>query len=162
MSGFLYYNNTNGVPNGNPTGATHFYNYLRMRWGDGTSVVYNGKDGYPPTAPGPVCNFMYPGNPSTDEHDWGIGGTCSTSPVLTGWDEVSAGNTPADRRMLESAGPFTLMPGAVNVITTGVAWAKANSGGAAASVSLLRVTDDKAQALFDNCFKVLTAPMLRM
>ncbi len=101
---------------------------------------------------------MYPGSPTTDEHDWGTGGNCTTSPSLPAWDEVLAGNTPADRRMLESAGPFTLKPGSVNVITTGVVWARATSGGAQASVKLLQVVDDKAQALFDNCFRVLDGP----
>lgn len=156
MSGFLYYDNESS-PKGNPVGATHFYNYLRMRWGNGLPVVYNGTNGYSPQI-GPPCNFMFPGNPSSDEHDWGIGGNCSTIPTLPGWDEVTAGTVPADRRMLQSAGPFTLMPGAVNVITTGVVWARATSGGAQASVKLLRITDDKAQALFDNCFKVLDGP----
>lgn len=156
MSGFLYYDNTNSVPNGNPTGATHFYNYLKMKWGDGTDVKYGG-NGYSST--GPICNFMYPGNPSTDLHDWGIGGNCSvTTPTLPAWDEVLAGNTAADRRMLQSAGPFTLKPGSVNVITTGVVWAQATAGGAQASVKLLQVVDDKAQALFDNCFRVLDGP----
>jgi hypothetical protein len=155
MSGFMYYNNINGVPNGNPLGATHFYNYLKMKWGDGSNVKYGG-DGY--TSIGPVCKFMFPG--TSDSHDWGLGAasTCSTTPTLAAWDENIAGNTPADRRMLETAGPFTLMPGAVNVITTGVVWARANAGGAKASVKLLQVVDDKAQALFDNCFKVLDGP----
>jgi hypothetical protein len=155
MSGFLYYDNKNGVPFGNPTGATHFYNYLKMKWGDGNPVTYGG-NGY--NTGGPACHFMYPGNPSSDLHDWGTGGNITTTPTLPGWDEVTANNTPADRRMLESAGPFTLMPGAVNVITTGVVWARANAGGAQASVKLLQVVDDKAQALFDNCFKVLDGP----
>ena len=157
MSGFLYYDNTNGVPYGNPSGATHFYNYLRSKWGDGTPVQY-GKNGYQTGAKD--CKFMYPGNPSTDLYDWGIGGSCldTTKPTLPGWDEVTAGNTPGDRRMLQSAGPFTLKPGALNVITTGVVWARAVSGGSQASVSLLRKVDDKAQALFDNCFKVLDGP----
>ena len=154
MSGFLYYDNINGVTNGNPSGATHFYNYLRMKWGDGTSVTYGGNGSGGTQA----CQFMYPGSPTSDLHDWGIGGNCSTTPTLAAWDEVSAGNTPADRRMLESAGPFTLLPGAVNVITTGVVWARATAGGAQASVKLLKVVDDKAQALFDNCFKVLDGP----
>ncbi len=37
-------------------------------------------------------------------------------------------------------------------------WARAVSGGPWASVELLRVVDDKAQALFDNCFKVIDGP----
>lgn len=158
MSGFLYYDNTNNVPYGNPSGATHFYNYLRMMWGDGIPVRYDGAKGYNTTGTGPICNFMYPGVPTTDLHDWGIGGDCSTSPTLPDWDEVSAVNTPQDRRQLSSAGPFTLKPGSVNVITTGVVWARATSGGAQASVKLLQVVDDKAQALFDNCFRVLDGP----
>jgi hypothetical protein len=39
-----------------------------------------------------------------------------------------------------------------------VPWARATSGGAWASVELLRVVDDKCQALFDNCFKVIDGP----
>lgn len=154
MSGFLYYDNETSAK-GNPSGATHFYNYLRMKWGNGLPVQYGG-NGF--GSGGPSCNFMFPGNPTTDEHDWGIGGNCSTIPTLPAWDEYLAGTTAADRRMLETAGPFTLQPGAVNVITTGVVWAKATSGGAQASVKLLQVVDDKAQALFDNCFKVLDGP----
>lgn len=151
MSGFLYYDNVNGVPWGNPFSATHYYNYLQMKWGDGNCVQYGG-NGY--LSGGPCCSFMYPG--TTDEHDWGIGGNCTTAPTLPAWDESL--NAPNDRRMLQSAGPFTLRPGAVNVITTGVVWARATSGGALASVKLLQVVDDKAQALFDNCFKVLDGP----
>ena len=154
MSGFIYYNNASG-PNGNPNGAVHFYNYLKNKWGDGSPVRFGG-DGY--TSLGPPCQFMYPGNPSSDDHDWSIGGDCSTGATLGPWDEVLAGNAPDDRRMLESAGPFTLTPGALNVVTTGVVWARATSGGAQASVSLLRIVDDKAQALFDNCFRVLDGP----
>jgi hypothetical protein len=59
---------------------------------------------------------------------------------------------------MQSAGPFTLEPGAVNYITFGVPWARATSGGSWASVELLRVVDDKCQALFDNCFKVIDGP----
>ena len=49
-------------------------------------------------------------------------------------------------------------PGAVNRITTGVIWARATSGDNLASIELIRLADDKAQALFDNCFKVLNGP----
>ena len=59
---------------------------------------------------------------------------------------------------MQSAGPFTLKPGAVNYITVGVPWAKAISGGPWASVELFRVVDDKCQALFENCFKVIDGP----
>ncbi|HEY4797590.1 MAG TPA: hypothetical protein VII99_00790, partial [Bacteroidia bacterium] len=74
------------------------------------------------------------------------------------WDEVSAGDTPGDRRFVESAGPFRMLPGAVNVVTAGVVWARTTSGGPSASVGLMKLADDKAQKLFDNCFQVLNGP----
>jgi hypothetical protein len=59
---------------------------------------------------------------------------------------------------MESAGPFTLEPGAVNYITVGIPWARATTGGPEASVKLLQSVDDKCQQLFDNCFKVIAGP----
>ena len=75
-----------------------------------------------------------------------------------GWTEANVNNQPYDRRFLESAGPFTLRPGAVNYITVGIPWARATQGGAWASVELLKVADDKCQSLFENCFKTLDGP----
>ena len=46
----------------------------------------------------------------------------------------------------------------MNRITTGVVWARATAGDNLASVELIRLADDKAQALFDNCFQVLNGP----
>ena len=63
-----------------------------------------------------------------------------------------------DRRFLQSAGPFTLLPGAVNEITIGVVWCRSGSGGATGSLSCLKVADDAAQALFDRDFQLLTGP----
>ncbi len=59
---------------------------------------------------------------------------------------------------MQSAGPFTLKPGAVNYITVGIPWARAAQGGAQASVELLKRADDKCQSLFENCFKTLDGP----
>ncbi|MFM7699683.1 MAG: T9SS C-terminal target domain-containing protein, partial [Bacteroidota bacterium] len=67
-------------------------------------------------------------------------------------------NVPADRRFVQSAGPFTLQPGAVNYVTIGVVWARASSGGARGSFNLLLKADSKSQALFDNCFKTIDGP----
>lgn len=147
MSKFVYYNNDFTVT-GNPENGTHFYNYLSGFWKDGLPFTYGG-DAY--NESGPVCDFMFPGD--TDPTGWGTGGQPQAP-----WSESTVGNAPADRRFLQSAGPFTLQPGAVNYITTGVVWARATQGGNLASVELMRVADDKAQALFDNCFKVLNGP----
>ncbi|MFB0923737.1 MAG: T9SS C-terminal target domain-containing protein, partial [Vicingaceae bacterium] len=51
-----------------------------------------------------------------------------------------------------------MKPGSINNITVGVVWARATAGDPFASVEILRRADDKAQALFENCFKVLDAP----
>jgi hypothetical protein len=40
----------------------------------------------------------------------------------------------------------------------GVVWERATSSDPFQSVELVRLADDKAQALFDNCFKVLNGP----
>lgn len=142
MAKFVYYNNVNSTPDGNPDGVAHFYNYLRGVWGDGLQVTYGG-DGRDQAQP--LCNFMFPG-------------TSDPAFPTTPWTEVTAANIAGDRRFLQSAGKFTLEPGAVNYITTGVVWKKAGSGGPLASVELMKLADDKAQALFNNCFKLLDGP----
>ncbi len=144
MSKFVYYNNFNNQPDGNPNGFTDFYNYLQGIWLDNQPITY-GADGRDPGAP--VCDFMFPG--TTDPVNF---------PVLGEWSEFTAGNVPEDRRFLQSAGTFTLAPGAVNYITTGVVWARTQQGGPNQSVEMVRTADDKAQALFDNCFKLIDGP----
>ena len=49
-------------------------------------------------------------------------------------------------------------PGAVNNITVGVVYARAKDGNPFSSVEVLRRADDKAQSLFENCFKIIDAP----
>jgi hypothetical protein len=146
MSKFVYYDNDFSV-RGNPENATHYYNYLTGRWKDGTPLTYGG-NAYGGATP---CDFMFPGNSDPD----GIG--CGGNPQVP-WDEATSNNTPADRRMVFDAGPFTLEAGAVNYVTIGAVWARAGSGGPTASVELLRTTDDKAQRLFNNCFRTLDGP----
>ncbi|MFM7637731.1 MAG: T9SS C-terminal target domain-containing protein, partial [Crocinitomicaceae bacterium] len=97
------------------------------------------------------CDFMFPG--TTDPLGWGTGGVPQPN-----WTEQTANNTPNDRRFVQSAGPFILKPGAVNNITVGVVWARSTGGDPFESVESLRRADDKAQALFENCFKVLEGP----
>ncbi|REJ83176.1 MAG: hypothetical protein DWQ44_00215 [Bacteroidetes bacterium] len=155
MSKFVYYNN-DFTNIGNPSTAQHYYNYMRGIWKDGSPLVYGG-NGYQ-TAGADSCDFMFPGD--TDPTGWGTGGVTG----LFAWSEdrpTATGGTPnepSDRRFLQSAGSFTLRPGAVNFITTGVVWARTSSGGPLASVKLVRLADDKAQILFDNCFKIVDGP----
>jgi hypothetical protein len=145
MSKFVYYNNDFTVI-GNPSQGTHFYNYLRGIWKDNVPMTYGG-DGHGSGQGSTTdqCNFMFPG--TSDDAFAGLE-----------WTEQTAGNIPADRRFLQSAGPFTLQPGAVNEITTGVVWARAKSGGQTASIALVKIYDREAQALFDNNFNILNGP----
>jgi hypothetical protein len=115
MTKFIYYENDFSL-RGNPEKAIHFYNYLIGRWKDGSRMVDNGKNGFPSTAPGPATDYMYYGYP-------GNAGACNFANTF-GWNEKSANNTPFDRRLLQSAGPFTLVPGAENEIITGLVWAR--------------------------------------
>jgi hypothetical protein len=136
MEYFMIFKNDQ-TPQGNPSQATHFYNYLQSKWKDGTDLTYGGS-GYGGTIP---TKFGFP---------W----TSDSAFANLNWECSEA----ADWRFVHSAGPFTLKPGAVNYVTTGCVWAQAQSGGAKASVELVRIADKKAQALFDNCFKVLEGP----
>src|ERR1051325_7290509 len=105
MSKFVYYNNDFSLI-GNPENATHYYNYLAGFWKDGTQFQYGGNAH---NTGGHVCDFMFPG-------DTGPDGFGSGMQPQAPWSEVTVGNTPDDRRMMQSAGPFTLQPGAVNYI----------------------------------------------
>ncbi len=157
MRRFVYHNN-NSSQNGDPETAPEYYNYLRGIWKNGAKMSYGG-DAFQTDVVGPDCDFMFPGD--SDPWNWGTGGNPPGGGFNTNgkyWSEEQCGNAPNDRRFMQSAGPFTLEPGAVNYITFGVPWARATSGGAWASVELLRVVDDKCQALFDNCFKVIDGP----
>ncbi|MCC7302210.1 MAG: T9SS C-terminal target domain-containing protein [Bacteroidia bacterium] len=155
MSKFIYYNN-DWSDQGNPENANHIYGYLSGFWKDGLPLTYGG-DAY--NEPGPTCDFMFPGT-SDQTYAWGTGGNCQQpQTVQAPWDENSVGNTPADRRLLQSAGPFTLKPGAVNTVTVGVVWASTTiANNNMAAIAEMLTADKKAQALFDNCFQVLNGP----
>jgi len=151
MRAFIYFNRS--APNGNitdPSTAIHFYNYLRSIWKNNREQSYGGI-GYTESNEYTRAFYMFPDD--TDPIGWGTG--CVPQAA---WSEESPTLAQPDRRFVQSAGPFTLLPGAYNNVTVGVVWARATSGGAAESLRPLRVADDKAQNLFDNCFKILDGP----
>ena len=157
MRRFVYHNNSNsGVPlyMQDPDYAPQYYNFLRGIWRDNTRMLYGGNAHEGAGATGPECDFMFPGD--SDPCDWGTAGQPPNGPKY--WTEETAKNNPSDRRFMESAGPFTLKPGACNYITVGVPWARSQGGTPFESVRLLRIVDDKCQSLFDNCFAVLNGP----
>ncbi len=157
MRRFVYHNNSNaGVPNymTDPNYASEYYLFLRGIWKDNSKMIYGGNAHYSAGGYGPECDFMFPDE--TDICDWGTKGQPPNGAKK--WTEVLAGNNPQDRRFMQSAGPFTLLPGACNYITVGIPWARSISGTPEESVALLKIVDDKCQNLFDNCFAVLSGP----
>ena len=152
MRRFVYYNNSGDPINGEPTTPVHYYNYMNGIWKNGQKMTY-GLDGINGTET--PCDYMFPGE--TDPNQWGTGGV----PVEP-WTEQTAGNPSADRRFIQAAGPFTLEPGDYNNITMGVVWARATAGDPFASVELMRIADDKAQALFDNCFEIVSLSLIHI
>ena len=152
MAKFMYFNNTSDPVNGNPTPGDDCYQYLTGTWRNGTRITYGGNG----TSGSIKCNYMFPG--TSDPYGFGVGGNSINPIVMPNWDEVTSHNVPNDRRFLESSGPFKLQPGAVNVITIGVPWARATQGGPLASVALLKGADATAQQLFNNCFATVDGP----
>jgi hypothetical protein len=155
MRRFVYHNNNlSGVPlyMQDPNYASEYYNFLRGIWRDNTKMQYGGNAHQGAGAYGPDCDFMFPD--VSDICNWGTKGE---EPTPKKWTEETAKNNPSDRRFMQSAGPFTLRPGACNYITVGIPWAR-SQGTPFESVELLRSVDDKCQKLFDNCFAVLNGP----
>jgi len=164
MRRFVYHNNGGNANQSDPNNAPEYYNYLRGIWKDGTPMLYGGTAHISGAGTvGPDCEFMFPFD--SDPCNWGTNGLPPNGGYNQNgvyWSEETGNNgspnPPEDRRFMQSAGPFTLKSGAVNYITVGIPWARAQAGGPWASVELLRVVDDKCQALFDNCFKVIDGP----
>jgi len=138
MSAFLYYNNDFSVI-GNPEVAAHYYGYMSGTWKDGSPFTKGG-NGYGGTE---LSNYIFPSDPSDP----------------TGWSECTESNPAADRRYLQSSGPFKLLPGAKNEIVMGAIWVRPPvSGGCQTSFDLARLADQKAQALFDADFQLIGGP----
>ena len=170
MRRFVYHINGGNGPTSDPDNYTKYYNMLKGIWGDGKQMTYGGT-GYNTEEKYVPCDFMFPRG--TDFCNWGTKGEAPNARGATlyglggrngNWSEEnpegadSKANTPGDRRFMQSAGPFTLEQGACNYITVGIPWARASSGGVQASIDLLIIADDKCQALFENCFKLLDGP----
>lgn len=147
MTKFLYFNNSfAGVPlqTTDPDNASQYYQYMTGYWRDGTPFTCNPAgtgNGYGEAI---ATSFVYPADTYTN-------GPCGAAT----WSEAGVAG---DRRFMQSSGPFELQPGAVNFITIGLPWARTTSTDPKASIQLLKIADDKAQALFDNCFRVLSGP----
>lgn len=142
MSTFLYYDNDFTIT-GNPETAINYYNYMAGFWKDGSPFTSDRCNGYGGSV---STKYMFPGEP---------GGPAFPA----SWSECSCNNPAADRRWMQASGPFVLQPGARNYITVGTVWVRQGSqSSCAADIDLLRSADIKAQALFNNCFKLVDGP----
>lgn len=156
MRRFVYHENKHDNIIGDPQIAIDYYNFLRGIWKNNAKMTYGGT-GYNPGST-IHCDFMFPGH--TDPCNWGTNGKDIPGKYASskyGWTEEEDGNQYGDRRFMQSAGPFTLKKGAINYITVGIPWARA-TGSPWKSVELLKIVDDKAQNLFESCFKVVDGP----
>lgn len=155
MKRFCYYTNQAPASQQDPSTAAQFYNYMSGKWRFGDDIVFGG------TAFGSGTlhtDYVFPSD--SDPLFWATKGVQTTFPwAENNTDGAGGSNPPGDRRFVQSAGPFTLKPGAINNITVGIVYARSAEGDLFASVRALRRADTKAQALFDNCFEILDPPM---
>lgn len=105
MTNFTYYDNSTNATNGEPTQASDYYNYMRGYWKNGQHIKYGG-NGVSSGVQNINCNFMFPGN--TDPWHWGTEGVLPDM-YVNDWVDMTAGNTPGDRRGIGASGPFTFV-----------------------------------------------------
>lgn len=144
MSSFICYNRGgSGAPNGtiDPSAPQEYYNYLTGTWRDGTPPSKGGS-GYNPGDPNAQrIKYMFPDAPNEAE----------------GWSMCSAELQGGDIRTLQSSGPFTLKPGAVNELFIGIPWVPDIEYPCPNLEGLFRA-DALAQKMFDDCFGHLEGP----
>lgn len=144
LSSFVYFTNGANFAQTDPSSAAQYRNYMTGFWNDGTPFTYGGT-GY--NSGGPVTKFIYPGNPA----------------VSSEWSEMNPqgqGQAFGDRRMVQTSGPFTLKPGQPQYVTVGVVFVRPAGGVGIPPnfATTIGPADDKAQALFNTCFKLVDGP----
>ncbi len=146
MTSFTYYHNGGyGTPpplagTTDPSIDVHFYNYLSGRWKDGTPFTYGG-------------NAYNPG--STDNIKYAF--VDDPNKLAPAWSMCTENLPDYDRRTIQASGPFILQPGAVNELIIGVVWVP-NLDYPCPDITKLKIADDIAQDLFDNCFDLVDGP----
>ena len=131
MGAAVYYNNDMNPINGNPNTSDNFYNYLDAKWKNGSEIEYGG-DGLAGTN-GVKTSFMYPGDPSS----------------RSSWNENSAGNAPADRRMLAVAKETSLAKGKIKCYDIAFVYGRKSSGGAIGGVEEMKKNADAVQTAYN-------------
>ncbi|WP_027420130.1 T9SS type A sorting domain-containing protein [Crocinitomix catalasitica] len=153
MQGFMYYTNVGSANYNDPTIASQYYLYLQSIWKNSEVLKFGGNGNT--SSSGVQTRFAFPG--ASDTLGWGT--YPNPLPSADAWSEVSENNDPDDRRFVQSAGPFTLTPGAVNNITVGVVIGVSADSDIEAPLRSLFTADTKAQKLFESCFQILEPPV---
>jgi len=111
LSGHTRYYNNN-TPNGDPTNAGAYRNYMTCRWREGDPLTYGG-GGIGGTEP--TC-YIYPGEPGTYWSEGCLDPACTVS------------NTPGfGRGLVTATGPFRMEPGQTETVTFAIVWARGSS-----------------------------------
>ncbi|MEM0999892.1 MAG: T9SS type A sorting domain-containing protein [Bacteroidota bacterium] len=142
-SNTMYYENDFSI-RGNPTQPIHYYNYMRSLWKDATPLVA-ANNGYGLGLP---TNWVYPGDPGF------CGGNGDGN-----WSEPQVANSPSDRRILVSFGPFDLAAGETVDLDYAVVWARGfyndNFGSVCELKNAVQFVDSFWQAQSQNCFNIV-------
>jgi hypothetical protein len=91
MFNHVYYNNSSNPINGEPATPLHHFNYMNSVWKNGQPVLCGGNGVSGTGVSQDECKYMFPAYPWED-----------------GWNEISTGNAPSDRRCLASFEPTSL------------------------------------------------------
>jgi hypothetical protein len=137
MTALSYYINGAGADYSDPTqgdaaGAGHWYNFMRGLGSRSGNAMVNPKTNK-------VTTFAFSGDPVTGQ----------------GWiDGIQF--APADRRHVQSSGPFSMVPGDTQEVVIGTIIGL--GGDRMSSISVLKFYDLQAQSAYNNNFNVATPP----
>lgn len=143
MTSYQYYDNSMNAVSGEPSVASDYYNYLHSYWKNGLHVKYGG-NGVSSGTTVYDASFMFPGD--SDPWHWGTDGEVPET-NSDNWNEITAGNSPGDRRGVGACGPFTFESDGIQQFD--VAYTTAvGSTSAWSSVEALQLCADQVRGQF--------------
>jgi hypothetical protein len=130
ISKSLSYGANSSTNAGNPSEAQHYYNYIRGRWKDGSSLKYGGH-GVTGTE---NTNYIYTGYPELSE----------------GWSEYALYHSSSDRRILMSVGPLSFSSRTSFCLDYAFVYARDFEGTHLTSIAALREKAALVQDFYDS------------
>lgn len=137
--------------------ASDYYMIMNGYWADSVPIHYGGS-GHPykwNPAYGPRASFMYPGD--SDSCNWGTGGLPPNGPQY--WTELTANNTPYDRRGQGVSGPFTFLSGDVQELDIAYVYGR-STGYGANSIEVMKSNIDVVRDAFIKNLTPCGKPMI--